>query len=225
MSATRERTLPRSASAMVVEAVSLPIARRRVLDVVAASESPMSVLEIADALMCHPSTVRPYLNELVEAGLLDVSERRSGGRGRPAVQYSARVPDPSRIHQGLVNLVSSSLEHSSPEDAHRVGVEWGTQERLRDIPGSQGASADEVFQLLIRLGFDPAWDGEDRVHVRSCPFNHSKTGTDENLWQLHLGLVEGLLGDGGTDVRLHPDDPRGGCALDFHDGAGDASRA
>ncbi len=211
----RSRGRSRSTAEVVREALELPPARRRVLDAVAAMPGPSTVAEIAEALDCHVSTARPHLGALAAAGLLTVGERRLGDRGRPAVLYSTRLPDPARIHQGLISLVNSGLEKMGPEEAYDIGLSWGTDERRKDYGSAPGASPQEVVAVLTRLGFDPVWENATFIHVRGCPLAHRSPDEDRNLWELHRGLFEGLLGEGHGTIAFHPDDPRGGCRVEF----------
>nr|NLD40868.1 helix-turn-helix domain-containing protein [Actinomycetales bacterium] len=211
----RSRIEVRSTAEVVRSAMELPPARRRVLDAVTRSGHPVSVAELAEALACHISTVRPHLGALVAAGLLETSERRLGGRGRPATMYSARLPDPGRIHAGLVHLLTSGLDRVNVELAYDLGYEWGTDERQKDLGEVDGAKPSDVVVILIRLGFDPVWEQEDLVHIRSCPLRHRSADEDRNLWALHRGLFEGLLGTGHGSIAFRPDDPRSGCVVEF----------
>ncbi|HZK04897.1 MAG TPA: helix-turn-helix domain-containing protein [Actinomycetaceae bacterium] len=205
----------RSTAAIFQEALRLAPARRRVLELVAGAEQPLSVAEVAQHLDCHPSTVRPHLTELAKTGFLDVQERRLGIRGRPAILYTTRLPDPARIHFGLMSLVSTGLEYMSLEDAYRLGLDWGRDERQRDFPGTSGVDPEGAVEVLSRLGFDPAWESGGRVRVHTCPLEHRSPEQDTNLWELHKGLLRGLLGIWEGRFEFHSQGEHGGCLIDF----------
>ena len=205
----------RTTADVVRSAMELPTARRRVLEAVTSRDEPVSVAELAEGLECHISTVRPHLGALVAAGLLETSERRLGVRGRPATVYSARLPDPERIQEALSSVLSIGLERGDEQFAYELGYGWGLEERRKDLGEAAGASPEDVVVILTRLGFDPVWEREDWAHIRTGPFQHRSQERDVNLWALHRGLFEGLLGSGHGTMVFHSDDPRGGCVIGF----------
>ena len=62
---------------------------------VARSATPLSTAEIAEALDLHPNTVRPHLERMREAGLLEVETGGQGMVGRPQHRYSIAPDAPS----------------------------------------------------------------------------------------------------------------------------------
>lgn len=206
---------PRSTIDIYRGALDQPSARRRVLDAVAGADHAITVEEVASILGCHPSSARPHLSALAELGLVEVTERRSGMRGRPAALFSTRLPDPARIHTGMMGLINSGLDLLSAPDAYKMGYAWGRSEREREDPAATGLDPQQVALTLARIGFEASWEGENRMRIRSCPLEHRSPEEDFNLWELHRGLVEGLLGDWGGSIVFHRDDPSGGCVVEF----------
>jgi predicted ArsR family transcriptional regulator len=62
---------------------------------VARSATPLSTAEVAEALDLHPNTVRPHLERMREAGLLEVETGGQGMVGRPQHRYSIAPDAPS----------------------------------------------------------------------------------------------------------------------------------
>jgi len=62
---------------------------------VARSATPLSTAEVAEALDLHPNTVRPHLERMREAGLLEVETGGQGMVGSPQHRYSIAPDAPS----------------------------------------------------------------------------------------------------------------------------------
>ncbi|MDO5494560.1 MAG: helix-turn-helix domain-containing protein [bacterium] len=211
----RNRGRVRPFAEVMEAAIELPPARRRVLEAVEGMGEPATVAEVANSLGVHVSTVRTHLGALVSAGLVRTAERRQGERGRPARVYAPRAADPGRVHQSLISLVNTGLERVGAAESYEIGRAWGAEERRRELGGAADATGQQVVTILARLGFDPVWESESAVHIRSCPLGHRSPEEDQNLWELHRGLFAGLLGRSQDTFRFRPDDPRGGCTVDF----------
>src|SRR5579862_7062641 len=61
----------------------------------ARAATPLSTGEIAEALDLHPNTVRPHLERMRDAGLLEVDTDPQGLVGRPQHRYSVARDAPS----------------------------------------------------------------------------------------------------------------------------------
>ena len=55
---------------------------------VASSPVPLATSDIAEVLDLHPNTVRPHLDRMREAGLVEVEPIHQGTVGRPQLRYS-----------------------------------------------------------------------------------------------------------------------------------------
>jgi len=118
---------------------------------VARSAAPLSTAEIADALDLHPNTVRPHLERMREAGLLEVETGGQGMVGRPQHRYSIAPDAPSlglepssfRLLSRLVAGVVARAELAEDEIA-AVGREHGRALVDEDWPTAAGRLADLV---------------------------------------------------------------------------------
>jgi predicted ArsR family transcriptional regulator len=178
---------------------------------IARSSSPRSTADLAKALGLHPNTVRPHLERLREAGLLEVERKSRGTVGRPQHRYQVAakpvLPDPDspahRILSDMLVRLASGMRPSS-DDVVKVGrrqggVDAATIADVRSRPCVQALEAE-----LVRLGFDPAMAGEGAeitFTFMRCPYRELAEAHPEVVCELHRGMVEGLVeGRGGARV-------------------------
>jgi len=175
----------------------------------ARSSVALSTGEIADALDLHPNTVRPHLERMREAGLLDVDSDPQGLVGRPQHRYSVAPEAPSlglepsafRLLASLVCAVAANAGIAE-DDIAAVGREHGRALAA----GSRRASCAEVLaEQLAELGFDPATviDGDGiTVAFTRCPFRELAEAFPDVVCHLHRGMVDGIVDViGGARVR------------------------
>jgi predicted ArsR family transcriptional regulator len=116
---------------------------------VARSSTPLSTAEVAEALDLHPNTVRPHLERMREAGLLEVETGGQGMVGRPQHRYSIAPDAPSlglepssfRLLSRLVAGVVARAELAEDEIA-AVGREHGRSLAGQGWSGVIGGHAD-----------------------------------------------------------------------------------
>jgi predicted ArsR family transcriptional regulator len=173
------------------------------------SPRPLATAEIADRLGLHPNTVRPHLERMRDAGLLDVRTDTPSGVGRPQHLYSLAPDAPSLglepptypvLARMLLTMAASA--GLGPEDAAAAGRAQGADDaRLRtDAASCLEALVDE----LDRFGFDPTIAGEILedddgdlatavIGFAHCPFQELAEAHPDLVCSLHRGLVEGFL--------------------------------
>jgi predicted ArsR family transcriptional regulator len=170
------------------------------------SPAPLSASELAERLSLHPNTVRPHLDRMREAGLVEVEPIHRGTVGRPQLRYSLAPGAPGLgldppAHTLLAGLLAALTEQLGGDglDAANLGRRWGTDANSRRQSG-RGCLAALIAEL-DRLGFDPVQselgpgDGGRRVRVDflHCPFRELAEAYPELVCHLHRGIVEGLL--------------------------------
>ncbi len=189
----------------------------------ARSPRPLTTADIADTLGLHPNTVRPHLERMREAGLLDVQVSARGDIGRPQHRYSIAPDAPSLGFEPptmpmlarMVLAMAARLD-AGPDDAVAVGRDEGARraDRYRDLPSTLEALVADLDQL----GFDPlvtaseadidegaAVADDDAVALISfanCPFADLAEAHPDLVCGLHRGLVEGFVGAMG-DADIH----------------------
>lgn len=184
---------------------------------VASSSVPLSTSDIAEVLDLHPNTVRPHLERLREAGLLEVESASQGSVGRPQHRYMLTADAPSLgleppAYPLLADLLAQLAAELGPrdDDVAEVGRSWGrheaesfdeADEETGDTSGDTGASEDSpcvaaLVAELAELGFDPTTDCADSrttVSFTRCPYRELAEAHPELVCCLHRGIVEGIV--------------------------------
>ena len=177
------------------------------------SPAPLSATDLAERLALHPNTVRPHLDRMREAGLVEVEPIHRGTVGRPQLRYSLAPGAPGLgldppAHTLLAGLLAALAEQLGGDglDAANLGRRWGTDANGRRQSG-RGCLAALVAEL-DRLGFDPVESelGPDgggrrvRVDFLHCPFRELAEAYPELVCNLHRGISEGIVAEvgGGT---------------------------
>ena len=170
----------------------------------ARAAKPLTTAEIADTIELHPNTVRPHLERMRDAGLVDIQVGGRGEIGRPQHRYSLAADAPSLgleppVMPLLARMVLSMAERlgAGPEDAHAVGVGEGALRaaRFNDAP----SSLEAIVSDLDILGFDPVVsdDADDLdaavIAFANCPFGDLAVAHPELVCSLHHGLIAGFV--------------------------------
>jgi predicted ArsR family transcriptional regulator len=193
-------------------------AQARVLATLRDEGRPLTLSELHARTGLHQNTLRGHLDALVASGSVSRIASRSGGRGRPAWGYLARDPE----YAALAMALAAGLDPdpvSGPESgggprldpaAVRGGRAWG--ERLRSQLGSVEDGRERVLLALGHTGFAPEQHG-DRVTLHACPLLDAARSHPAVVCAVHLGLVEGVLGQEG--VVLQPRPATLGCVVNL----------
>ena len=174
----------------------------------ARSVRPLATADISESLGLHPNTVRPHLERMREAGLLDVEVGGRGDVGRPQHRYSVARNAPSLGFEpptmpvlARMVLAMAARLHASADDAEAVGRTEGI---ARATPYADAPSTLEALVAdLDRLGFDPLVtdDPDDPdaavVAFAHCPFADLAERHPELVCGLHRGLVAGFVAEMG----------------------------
>lgn len=181
----------------IARALSAPL-RRRILDLIAAADHPVSVGELTDALGCNHNAVRQHLARLTEVGLVRESVEDRTRPGRPRFLYRATPPpDPyARLARLLLFL------RARGGTARAAGREQGR------VDASHVAPMDPVDALEAdarRNGFAPQRVTKGRridLVLDACPLADAAVDDPRTVCALHRGLAEGLVdGLGGARVE------------------------
>ncbi|HVE94829.1 MAG TPA: helix-turn-helix domain-containing protein [Acidimicrobiales bacterium] len=174
---------------------------------IARSGRPLSTAEIASVLVLHPNTVRPHLERMREAGLLEVVVDNRGTVGRPQHRYRPADDAPSlglepSSFRLLANLLAaaaaigavSSDQAADAGRAHgRISAEaLGEQFPRTDAHRCIAALAEDQTSL----GFDPATVDEGTtatIAFTRCPFQELAEAYPDLVCHLHRGMVEGFV--------------------------------
>lgn len=179
----------------------------------ARSARPLTTAQISDTIDLHPNTVRPHLERMRDAGLIDVEVGGRGEIGRPQHRYSLATDAPSLgleppVMPVLARMVLAMAQRlgAGPDDATAVGAEEGATRA-----GHHAASLSTLEAIVADLdvlGFDPVVSAADDdpdaavVAFANCPFGDLATSHPELVCSLHHGLVAGFVGGmGDVEVR------------------------
>jgi len=193
--------------------------RARVLGALQDAASWLGVNEVAERLGLHPNTVRFHLDALVDAGAVERVTEERDQPGRPRALYSAR-PDADRVgkrsYRLLAEILAGYVAAETPEPgkaAAQAGRAWGSYLADRPPPFRRvdaDAAIGQLTRTLDDIGFAPEPDGSGgtrRILLRHCPFRETAVEHREVVCSVHLGLMQGLLGELRAPVRVERLDP------------------
>lgn len=180
--------------------------REQLLDLLRAADRPLPVTDLASTFGLHPNTIRSHLQLLEEAELVVSTPERSGGRGRPAILFSAVPAGAEQEHALLAASLASALEPlpDGAAIAEAAGRSWGRVMIDRLEPGQEpddAACIERVAGLLRRRGFAAEAEGAELVMHR-CPFREVAERYPRVVCSFHAGLIDGALAELGADVGL-----------------------
>ncbi len=179
--------------------------RARVLDLLRAAGSPLSVHEIADRTGLHPNTARFHLDGLAEAGLATREVQPRATPGRPSIAYRATSGGEAageRRYRLLAEMLTSLITATMPEPgkaAMLAGREWGAYLTEQPPPyqrPSAGEAVERLTAIMEKLGFGPQAEADGaqrRLCLRRCPFREVARNHQDVICALHLGLMQGAL--------------------------------
>jgi predicted ArsR family transcriptional regulator len=177
----------------------------------ALTESPhgLDAAELAERLGIHPNTARWHLGALAADGRVSSATPARAGRGRPRVVYRA---EPAR-QQGtgdeyrlLATVLGATLagRPDGPMAVEGAGREWGrylTPRRLPLVYAGDDEARVAVTTLLAEQGFRPELVAGE-LRMRRCPFRDLAEARPEIVCAMHRGLIDGALGELGSDLRV-----------------------
>jgi predicted ArsR family transcriptional regulator len=193
----------------------------------ARSPLPLATADIAESLGLHANTVRPHLERMREAGLLQVEAATRGGVGRPQHRYWLAPEAPSLGLEPPAFPVLARMLLSLAAATGAGGDEAAEAGRIQGrADGARRAGTpclEALTDALAELGFDPAvaGDPDDRdlatVAFAHCPFRELAEMRPDLVCNLHRGLVEGLVAEvGGAEVgTFHPLVDRTPCQVNL----------
>jgi len=220
-----------SSDLSVIAVLGDPV-RRSLYDFVTAQDHEVSRGEAAAATGIQRPLAAFHLDRLAEAGLVEVTFRRTTGRsgpgaGRPAKLYRRaggehQVSVPPRDYRGAAELLAGVVDVLGGEQelqraARSRGAAVGRAAMRKQsqavgmvaTPGEAAARAshdDWLSGTLSEQGYQPYADGPD-VRLRNCPFHALASRYPPLICGMNLALLEGLLegaGVTGATARLDP---------------------
>ncbi len=200
-----------------VEAIGLlqdPV-RRRCYDAVVGAGREVTRSEVAEAADVARNLVAFHLDKLVDAGLLEVDERRVNGRsgpgaGRPAKVYRRAVAEralslPPRDYRLAAEVLAEAAETVRLDEALEAAA------RRRGV-AIRAESGPDPIERLRALGYEP-YDDDGVIRLANCPFHVIAEAHPGLVCGMNLALLEGALGESsGLEVVLDAR-PDVGCCV------------
>jgi predicted ArsR family transcriptional regulator len=203
--------------------------RRRLYDYVAMQPHGVSRSEAAEAVGVQRTLAAFHLDRLAEAGLVDVTFRRPGGRtgpgsGRPAKLYQRATAEhevsvPPRDYRRAAELLAEVVDITGAEpelqrSARSRGAAAGREARWQAPAEPDG---NLVAGALTTQGYQPYRDGPD-IRLRNCPFHVLASRYPPLICGMNLALLEGLLEGAAVTALEAALDPRpGDCCVVVRD--------
>jgi predicted ArsR family transcriptional regulator len=184
--------------------VAVGARRGEVLATVRAADRPLSVQQVAEQTRLHVNTARFHLDRLVADGLAERMAEERAAPGRPRILYTAdadvRGPRSFALLAEMLTGLVASLDGAGPA-AVEEGRAWGRHLVSGPAP-SQRVDAEDATARLSRvldaIGFQPeVRTGSDGVEVllHHCPFREVAERHTDVVCAMHLGLMQGALGE------------------------------
>lgn len=213
-------SLPRPTTELFPEALNLSPKQREVLAVLQRHPNGAKAGTVAEELGMHVNTARGHIDELVNAGAINVLSAPSKGRGRPSLIFQVRVPDNKTVAEEYITLVEvlttmlagkEELDDAASAKAIEIGRRWA---RAAGAEGSDRA-LDTLFSTLRDMGFDPAMQPDSTdMELRACPFVSSGLQPSPFLCAVHAGFLQETT-DEDTTINLVPRQPHNVCRLEI----------
>ena len=174
---------------------------------IARSSAPLSTAQIADVLVLHPNTVRPHLERMREAGLLEVVVDNRGTVGRPQHRYRLAADAPSlglepSSFRLLATLLAAAAANGAVTGEHAAAAGRAQGRASAEALGErfQRTDAHRCVAALTEdqasIGFDPASVEEGAtatIAFTRCPFQELAQAYPDLVCHLHRGMVEGFV--------------------------------
>ena len=222
--------------------VLFSLSRAAIMDSLRASDHPVPVSEVADAIGLHTNTARWHLDQLVDVGCVERIAESQGRRGRPRWLYkvattSTAFPnggrEPDSGYRVLAEILADYLTSTQVDPTNAAisaGRTWGR--RMVDSATPSGSldtveATRRVITLLDKLGFSPDVvdldnSGEVKpITLRTCPFRDVAVAHPDVACSVHLGLMQGALVELGIPAaaaRLQPHDTPRTCLATIYAG-------
>lgn len=178
--------------------------RQMILDALRSTHDGLDTNQLAERLDLHPNTIRWHLGRLTDAGLVQATPVRRHGRGRPSIVHRltgdgiARGRDEYRLLATMLTDVVAA-DDTGAARAYEAGVRWGRHLQQAE-PGAS------LADLLDREGFAAEQRG-DQLEMRRCPFYALAESSPQVICTLHHGIIDGALGEAGSEQAVERLDP------------------
>ncbi len=188
-------------------------AQGRVLAALAQRDSPTTLAELAEITGQHHNTLRGHLDALHEAGHVSRLRATPSGRGRPAWSYVVREAPYAALALALSYGLENNPGATARETGESGGRAWG--EQLRELFDEDDQTPHERLVLALEhVGFGPEISANrTSLRLTRCPFIDAARAHPEAVCSVHVGLIEGALGESLDRAALLPFAEPGACLV------------
>jgi len=185
--------------------------RRLIVDALQRAPHGLDAHELAERLGLHQNTIRWHLGVLADAAI--VASRPAGRTkpGRPRVVYALRADSDAgdgRSYHLLATILAGALGEvvDGTARAEAAGRAWGrylVKRPPENVPLDGAAATGAVVGLLAQEGFRPELAGTE-IRMHHCPYRELAPGI---VCSAHRGLIDGALGELGSEARVEQLEP------------------
>ena len=188
-------------------------AQGRVLAALALRDAPTTLAQLVEITGLHENTLRGHLDALHQACQVTRFRAPPSGRGRPAWSYVAREAPYVALAQALARGLETNPGATARETGESGGRAWG--EQLRALFDEDDQTPHErLMRALAHVGFGPETSTDASfIRLTSCPFIDAARAHPEAVCSVHLGLIEGALGESLDPAALQPFAEPGACLV------------
>ena len=188
--------------------------RTHIIQILRDAKEPLSVIQIAEMVSIHANTARFHLESLVDAGMALRETEASGQPGRRRILYTGTLPNQTHERaQGyrlLAQILTGTIATRFPEvgdEMYEVGCQWGSYLTSRPAPFEtldESEIDQRVMDKLDALWFAPEAVRTPRPHLllHNCPFMESAREAPNVVCRLHIGMINGSLGELRSSQRV-----------------------
>ena len=188
-------------------------AQGRVLAALTLRDAPTTLAQLVEITGLHENTLRGHLDALHRARHVSRFHAPPSGRGRPAWSYVAREAPYAALAQALARGLETNPGATARETGESGGRAWG--EQLRALFDEDDQTPHErLMRALEHVGFGPETSADETsVRLTRCPFIDAARAHPEAVCSVHLGLIEGALGESLDPAALQPFVEPGACLV------------
>lgn len=183
--------------------------RRRVLDLLDASDRPLTITEITSGTGLHANTARYHLALLADMGRVEAVREDRTLPGRPKLLYkSSSHGEPTDPYRMLAAELAAGIAGEEPGTSPGVaaGRRLARSQREKVAPGGVAVTMQDSVTMAVEglevLGFETTTDPlGDRLYLSHCPFA-DLAREDRAICRLHQDMLDGFFGELDSGVTL-----------------------
>jgi predicted ArsR family transcriptional regulator len=181
--------------------------REHILQLVRASQEPLSVEELCAATGLHANTVRGHLEVLAAGGDVTRTRGPARGRGRPPWLYGAPNREQAVVDELLATLDGQLREGDAEDEVFIVeAAERWAEAMGPDFSPQDVSSPDEAVhaaaEALTKVGFSAEVSPlGDTIALRTCPYA-TLVADHPVICNIHTALLSDLLHRTGQPVEV-----------------------